>query len=89
MQIQSIRMVPRSQDLARIAGDRGRRRHFRQQATIWPAEPQLAVRFSIDPVALLVDGAVMSAALCRAPDYAEFGRDLEGEGDLEVGIIRS
>jgi hypothetical protein len=35
-------------------------------------ELQVAVGLALDLVALLVDGAVVSTALCRPPDYAEW-----------------
>jgi hypothetical protein len=52
-------------------------------------ELQIAVGPALDLVTLLVDRAMMPVALCRPPDYAAFGWDREGEGNREVGIIRS
>jgi hypothetical protein len=55
------RIVSRSQDLHGIAKDLWRSRDLGQNPAVRAAEPQLAVRQSIELVALLVDGAVMPA----------------------------
>ena len=51
--------MPRSQDSDGIGGDRSGRRHGGQEPPVWAAEPKLAVRLSIERVALLVDRAVV------------------------------
>src|SRR5437016_650090 len=61
VQDEPLRIVPRSHDLYRIAGHRGRRRDLGQRPAIRAAKPKLAVRLSIDLVALLVNGAVVPA----------------------------
>jgi hypothetical protein len=62
VQIQPILLVACSQHLARIIGDRGRPRHFRQQSAIRTAEPQLTIRLSRDLEALFMDRAVVPIA---------------------------
>src|SRR2546425_5657631 len=61
VQAKPLRIVPCSEDLDRIAVRLGRKRDLGQKLTVRPAEPKLAVRLSIELVALLVDGAVMAA----------------------------
>jgi hypothetical protein len=62
VQHKPLRFVSRSHRLRRIA------RHFRttrrlgQQLAVWPAEPQLSVRQSIDLIAFLVNGSMVPAA---------------------------
>jgi len=53
--------MPRSQDSDGIGGDRSGRRHLGQEPPVRAAEPKLAVRLSIERVALLVHGAVVPA----------------------------
>jgi hypothetical protein len=52
--------VPRSKRLHSVAGDLDWRRDLGDNPPIRPAEAKLAVRPSIDLVALLVHGAMMS-----------------------------
>ena len=87
MKAKPLRLVPRPQRLDGIVGYRSERRHLGQESPVRAPEPKLAVGLSIHLVALLVDRAVVAATLCRAPDYAEFERDLDGEADLGIGII--
>jgi hypothetical protein len=53
--------VPRPEGLERIAEHGRRRRHLGQGPAVGPPEPERAVGLSIHLVALLVDGAVVSA----------------------------
>jgi hypothetical protein len=62
VQVQPRRLVPRSQDSQRVVGDRGRRRDLGHKPAVRTAEPQLAVRLSIELETLLVDRAVVSIA---------------------------
>jgi hypothetical protein len=55
-------LVPRSENLHGIAGHHGRWRGLGQQLAVGATEPKLAVRLSIELVALFMDGAVMPAA---------------------------
>ena len=89
VETEALRLVPRSHDLHRIAGHPWRRRDIRQRPAIRTTELKLAVRPPIDLITPLMDGAMMLAALCRAPDYAEVGRSLDERAALGVGIIRS
>ena len=56
-----VRLVPRAKDRYGIAGDLGRRWNFGENSAVGAAEPELAVRLSIELVALFVDGAVVPA----------------------------
>ena len=78
VQVETGREMLRAQGLDRISKDGGRRWHLGQEPTIWSAEAKRAVRLSIDLIALLVDGAVMPATLCRLRFYAAFGLGSEG-----------
>jgi hypothetical protein len=62
VQVEPVRIVPRSEDLDRIAGHLAGRRHLGEELAVRPAEPKLTTGVSTDLVALLVDGAVMPAA---------------------------
>ena len=59
-QDQPLRVVPRSENLHRVIGHLGRRRDLGQEPAVRAAEAQLAVGVSIELVALLVDGAMVS-----------------------------
>ena len=61
MQVEPVRIVARSEDLHRIAAYLRRRRDLGQKPAVRTAEPKVAVRLSIELVALLVDGAVVPA----------------------------
>src|SRR3989442_10268525 len=62
VQAKPLRIVPCTEDLDGIAVRLGRKRDLGQKLTVRPAEPKLAVRPSIELVALFMDGAVMPAA---------------------------
>ena len=72
MQYESLRIVPCSQGRDGIAEHLRRTRRLEQKPAVRPAEPKLAVRRSIDLVALLMDGAVVVAAEHR--EIRERGR---------------
>jgi hypothetical protein len=78
-----LRVVLCAERLDRVGGHRGRGRDVGQQPSVGPPELQRAVGLSIDLIAPFVDRTVVPATLCRAPDYAECERGLDGEGDLE------
>jgi hypothetical protein len=59
VQDKPLRSVPRSQDLHGITEHLGRRRDGGQEPAVGATESKLAVRLSIELVALLVDGAVV------------------------------
>src|SRR5688572_2819010 len=61
VQVEPLRLVPRSKDLHGIAVYLRRRRDLGQKLAVRTAEPKLAVRRSIELVALLVNSAVMPA----------------------------
>ena len=61
MEDKPLRIVSRSQDLNSITAHLGRTRDLGQEPAVRAAEPKLAVRLSIDLVALLVDGAMVAA----------------------------
>jgi hypothetical protein len=61
VQDKPLRIVPRSQDLHGIAEHLGRSRDLGQDPAVGATEPKLAVRLSIELVALLVDRAVVPA----------------------------
>ena len=61
IEAEALRDVPRPEDAHRIGGHRGRRRDVGQGPAVGATEPKLAVRLSIELVALLVDGAVVPA----------------------------
>ena len=61
VQDKPLRIVPRSQDVDRIAGHFRSRWDLGQKPAVRAAEAKLAVRLSIKPVALFVDGAVVPA----------------------------
>jgi len=61
MQDEPLRIVPRSQNLDRIAAQLRRTRNVGQRPAVRAPEPQLAVRLSVEVVALLVDSAVVPA----------------------------
>lgn len=62
VQVEPGRIVPRSEDLHGIAAQFRRRRDLGQKPAVRTEEPKLAVRLSIELVALLMNGAVMPAA---------------------------
>jgi len=57
-----IRIVSRSQNLHGIAAHLRSRRDLGQEPPVRPAEPKLAIRLSIELIALLVDRAMVAAA---------------------------
>jgi hypothetical protein len=59
--VQSVRSMLHSEISHWIVRRLGRWRNVRDEATIRPAESQLAIRVAIDLVALLVDSAVVTA----------------------------
>jgi hypothetical protein len=59
MQVKPFRSVPRSKHLHGVAAYLVRRRNVGEDPPIRSAEAKLFIRLSIDPVALLVDGAVV------------------------------
>ena len=61
MQDEPLRLVPRSDGFHGIVGHLVRKRDLGQELAAGTAEPKLAVRLSIKPVALLVDRAVVPA----------------------------
>jgi len=61
MQDEPLRIVPRSDGLHGIVGHLVRKRDLGENPPVRAAELKLAVRLSIDPVALLVDRAVVPA----------------------------
>ncbi len=61
MQAKPRRLVSRSQDLNSIAVHLRRTRDLGQNPTVGAAEAKLAVRLSIEVVALLVDSAMVAA----------------------------
>src|SRR5712692_11554089 len=61
VQVEPLCIVPRSEDLHGIVAHLRRTRHLGQKLAVRAAEPKLAVRVSIELIALLVDGAVMPA----------------------------
>jgi hypothetical protein len=61
VQAKSLRLVSRSKDLHGIAAHLRSRRDLGQEPPVRPSEPKLAVRLSIELVALLVDGAMVPA----------------------------
>ena len=61
MQDEPLRIVPRSDGLHGIVGHLVRKRDLGENPPVRAAEPKLAVRLSIKPVALLVDRAVVPA----------------------------
>src|SRR5437762_1494311 len=58
---ESLRLVPRPDGLDGIGGRRRGWRHLGQEPPVRAAEPKLAVRLSIKPVALLGDRTVVPA----------------------------
>jgi hypothetical protein len=82
VEAESLRLVLRPQGLDRIGGHRGRGRNLEQGTAVGPPESERAIGLSIDLIALFVDRAVVPATLCRAPDYAECERGVDGEADL-------
>jgi hypothetical protein len=65
VQGESRRLVSLAQDAHRIGRGERRSRHLGQEQAARPAEPQLAIRFSIELKTLLVDGAVVAATQKR------------------------
>ena len=61
MQVEPLSIVPRSKDLHGIAAHPRSRRDLGQTPAVRATEPKLAVRLSVELVALLVNGAVMPA----------------------------
>jgi hypothetical protein len=61
VQDEPFRFVPRSQGPPRIPGHFRSSRDFGQKLAVRPAEPQLAIGFAIDLIALLVNGAMVAA----------------------------
>jgi hypothetical protein len=56
-----LRVVPRTENIDRIVGYSGRNRDLGQDLAVRTAEPKLPIRLSIEPIALLMDGAMVSA----------------------------
>ncbi len=61
MEAEALSVVPRSESLDRIEGDRNWRRNLGQWPPVRSPEPERAVGLSIDLVALLVDRTVVPA----------------------------
>jgi hypothetical protein len=61
MEIEPVRLVPRSEHLHRINGHFGWWGDLWNEPTIRSAEAQRTVRLPVDLVALLVDGTVVPA----------------------------
>jgi hypothetical protein len=61
VQDEALRIVSRSQNLDRIAAQLRRTRNVGQRPAVRAPEPKLAVRLSVEVVALLVDSAVVAA----------------------------
>ena len=61
MQVEPVRFVPRPENLHGIATYLWRTRDLGQQLAVRSAEPKLAIRASIELVALLVNGAMVAA----------------------------
>jgi hypothetical protein len=57
----AVRIVSRSKRLQRVAGQRGRRRDLGYGLAVRTTESKLTVGVSLDLVALVMDGAVVSA----------------------------
>ena len=64
--VQPVRSMPRAEITHGITRRLGRWRDIGDDAPIRPAEPQLAIRVAIDLVALLVDGAMVTARASSA-----------------------
>src|ERR1043166_6348905 len=60
VQVEPVRFIPRSEDLHRIAAHLRRIRDVGQDLAVGAAESKLAVRLSIELVALLMDGAMVA-----------------------------
>jgi len=58
---QSLRLVLRAERLHRIGGHDGIQRHLRQEPPVGSAELERAIGTSLDLIALLVRGSMMSA----------------------------
>ena len=82
VQAEPMRVVLRAERLDRIGGHCSRGRDIGEQLAVRAPELKRAVWLSLDLIALLVHRAVMTATLCRAPDYAECERGVDGEADL-------
>ncbi len=61
VQVESLRIVPRSEDLHGIAAHLRSRRDLGQKPPVRAAELKIAVRLSIEFVAFFMNGAVMPA----------------------------
>src|SRR5262245_58079200 len=61
VQAEPVSLMPRAERVHGIAGYFGRSRDFRQDPTVRAAESTLAAGQSIEPIALLVDGAMVPA----------------------------
>src|SRR5438093_6641587 len=62
VQVEPVRFIPRSEDFHRIAAHLRGMRALGQDLAVGAAETKLAIRLSIELVALLVDGAMVTAA---------------------------
>ena len=82
VQAEPLRVVLCAERLDRIGRHRGWRRDVGEQLAVRSPELKRSVGLSLDLIALLVHRAVMAATLCRAPDYAECERGLDGATDL-------
>ncbi len=80
MEMKPLGVASRDEDSYRIGRHFGGRRDLGQEPAIWLPESKRAVRLSIDLVALLMDGAVVPATLCRLRFYAAFGLGSEERG---------
>jgi hypothetical protein len=78
VEAQSVRDLPRAENLRGIGGHGGRRRHVGEGPSVRPPELQRTVKLSLDLEALLVDGAVVPSTLCRLRFYAALGLGVGG-----------
>ena len=77
MEAEPLRVVPRPEGPHRIGGHRGRRRDLGQGPAVRPPEAERAVGAALDPVALLVNRAVVPATEER--EVRERGQAAPGE----------
>jgi hypothetical protein len=61
VEVEPRRLVPSPEDLHGIVGHPGRGGNLGQKPTVTAAEPKLAVRFSIELIALFMNRAVVAA----------------------------